>query len=364
MPRSGSTTLQHILARHRTELKFGGVLYPDLTPASAAHEPHISHQHLGEALDGRRPRREAHELLARLSDELARTDADTVLLSYEDFIQEKRAAAIADVLRTVFARYGFAMEAVIVVKPQSALLNSIYAHRMQLMRERRVFADFARSYERSGRFAYDRLAEPWVAVCSGAVRAVPLHDRRDVEPLVTRFFTQLQLWDRVAGILRADDLTRVENRSPGPVAVEVSRRLRAMRMQDRCPVRPREIMRAVERLAVARGFDQTQFKGVTPDLRRRLDDRYRSVNDRFAQMVWQQPWSNVMAPEPDHAMNEIASLPADPKRELQIASILSDVCRSFGVLPAHPRTGSLAEIAFDCRESLAMTLRWSRWRVH
>jgi hypothetical protein len=38
--------------------------------------------------------------------------------------------------RALFAHHGFAMEALVAVRPQSEHLNSIYSHRMQLMRIR------------------------------------------------------------------------------------------------------------------------------------------------------------------------------------------------------------------------------------
>src|ERR1700742_4938469 len=84
MPRTGSTTFQHVLAHARHRLEKAGILYPDLTPRSPSATPHISHQHFGETLDGRRPRHERRELLRRLSGALARRDCDVVVVSYED----------------------------------------------------------------------------------------------------------------------------------------------------------------------------------------------------------------------------------------------------------------------------------------
>lgn len=363
MPRTASTTVQHILARLRPELAEAGILYPDLTPGSAAHEPHISHQHFGEALDGRRPRREAEELLQRLSAELDRTDADVVLLSYEDFIQQKKAPQISRLLRSAFDRHGFRMEAVVVAKPQSELLNSIYSHRMQLMREKRAFADFATLFERSGRFAYCELIEPWLAACEGRVRAIPLRDRRSPAPIVDRFMAELGLSDRVAPLLGADDLARVENRSPGPVAVEVSRRLRSMRVHARVRVRPREMMRFVERAALERGFDGVPFKGVGPELRARMNALFAETNGRFATALWGQPWSAVVAPEPGHPVNEIAGRPVEPAIERHVDAILRDACRQFDVMPVRPWRSGPVELLLDGGEALQRALRISRWRV-
>src|SRR5258708_1215602 len=107
MPRTGSTTFQHILAHSRSELNNAGILYPDLTPQSARHDPHLSHQHFGETLDGRRPRRERKELLQSLSSILAQCESDVVLLSYEDFIQQQPKFSVPEILNTFFAGHGF-----------------------------------------------------------------------------------------------------------------------------------------------------------------------------------------------------------------------------------------------------------------
>ena len=362
MPRSGSTTIQHVLARLRPRLLAAGILYPELTPASATHEPHISHQHLGEALDGRRPRQERQELLQTLDAALGRTGADTVVLSYEDLIQEKRAARIAVTLRDLFARHGFRMEAAVTLKPQSEHLNSVYAHRAQMMREKLLFDAVARRYEHSARFAYGRLIEPWLAACEGGVRAVPVRDLRSPRPLVERFLAETGLADRVLPLLAPDDTARRENRSPGPVAVEVSRRLRLLRVPDRLRV-PREMMRSLERAAAARGLDATPFQGVGPALKVRLSTLYEATNDRFAAHAWGAPWSAVVAPEPERPVNELGGRPIPPATEQLIQELMAEACREFGVAPGRPWPAGPPALLTDAADAAGRLFRISRWRV-
>src|SRR6201996_4663201 len=111
MPRTGSTTFQHILAHSRDGLDKVGILYPDLTPRSESASPHLNHRHFGETLDNRRPRHEREELLERLSDRLARTRCDVALLSYEDFFQQRPRFRVPHQLNTFFAQHGFTAEA-------------------------------------------------------------------------------------------------------------------------------------------------------------------------------------------------------------------------------------------------------------
>ena len=362
MPRTASTTVQHVLAHLRPELDAAGILYPDLTPRSAA-EPHISHQHLGEALDGRRPRAEARELLDDLSRHLTATKADTLILSYEDWIQEKRALAIAATLKDVVQRHGFRMEAVVVAKPQDEHLNSIYSHRAQLMREKRLFAGFCRGFEGSGRFAYAELMDPWLAACDGQICGLPLRDRRSDAPLMHRFLIELGLADRVLPLLDAAATTRVENRSPGPVAVEVSRRLRRLRVPSRLRIRPRAAMREIERDVAALGLDRIPFKGVTPAQRTRLAQRFRATNDRFAHALWGTDWDSVVAPEREHPVNEIGGHPVPQETEAVIQDLVRDACARLNVATTSPWYRPLAEAAEDAADAAQRLLRLSSWRV-
>lgn len=365
MPRTGSTTFQHVLAHARTELEKAGILYPDLTPESARHAPHLSHQYFAETLDGRRPRREREELLGRLSDTLAASDCDIVLLSYEDFVLQLPRLRIPQLLNEFFVKRGFTPEALMVVKPQSEHLNSMYTLRTLLMRERRDFAHFARDHLGSARFAYDRLVQPWMDEFSGRVRAVPVRNRLFPKAeLMVRLLSTLGLQYRIMPLIAQQDVRRVENRSPGPVAVEVSRRLRDMRTHARLRVPPREMMRVVQRLARARGYDRIKFNGVGPELRAELDDRYRETNERFAQTVWKAGWNHFVALEPPRAVNELIPGRITPDIEAAIAEIIDEASRQFAVTPRHSafdRPLNLMDKHFETVQRRLGIL--SRWRV-
>jgi hypothetical protein len=363
MPRTGSTTFQHILARSRSELNKAGILYPDLTPKSVRDERHLSHQHFGETLDGRRPRREREELLESLSDALARNDYNIVLLSYEDFVQQLPRFQIPELLNEFFSKRGFRTEAIVVVKPQGEQLNSMYTLRTQLIRERRNFAHFANSHVQSGRFEYDRLIEPWSEAFSGRIRAVPVRDRRFKAPLLMRLLAELRLYRRIAPALQHQDMHRVENRSPGPVAIEISRRLRAMRIHARLHVPPREMMRVVQQLARQRGYDRQKFNGVGPELRAELDTWYRDINDRFARNIWKRSWDDIVAPEPACPINELIAGLIDPGIEADIVEILHQASQRFAIAPCRSVFDDPLNLIAERFEALQRRLRISQWRV-
>jgi len=365
MPRTGSTTFQHILAHARDGLEEAGILYPDLTPHSARAKPHISHQHFGETLDGRRPRHERTELLHRLSQRLARSDCDVVIVSYEDFFEQQARFRVPYLLNSFFAQHGFTAEALVVVKPQSEFLNSIFTLRTLLMRERRGFAHFTKTHIGSGRLDYDQRIQPWMAELSGRVHALPVRDRRFPKtPLVSRMLTALGLEQRVTSLIAQGELQRVENRSPGPVAVEISRRLRATRTHARLRVLPRDMMEVVRKLTWARGYDRERFNGIWPELRTGLANRYKETNDRFARAVWSAGWDDIVAPERPRPVNELMPGRIDTETESAIAEVIAQASQQFAVTPRRSALDDPLNLLGEQLEALQRRLGvWSLSRV-
>jgi hypothetical protein len=302
-PRTGTTSLQSVLDRRRSELQEQGILYPDLALSIAPYQ-HWSHQHLGEALDGRRPRRERSELLGRLDSLLAGARADVVLISYEGFSQMRRPGRTVECLRRAFAARGYAPEILVTVKPQDALLNSLYTWRCQFLREARPFADYVSAKLEDRRLNYAAVLAPWRAA-AGSVTAVPVRERDSGEPLVARVFAALGLQDRVGGVLRDEDLARRENRSPGPATVAVCRQLSLEGAPHMPGVDARELSRFVERLAEARGLDREPFSGFDEALRAQVSAGFAAANEQFSRSVWGKSWAERVAPEPAAERNEI-----------------------------------------------------------
>jgi hypothetical protein len=330
-PRTGTTTLQRILFTRRDDLLRAGILYPDLTPASAA-EPHLSHQHLGEALAGRRPARERRELLQRLDTLLGATRWDTLILSYEALCLIPPSFGAARTLAALFARRGVAMETAMTVKPQAEYLNSTYTWRMQFLRESRMFPDFLRAELGARTFDYGRLLAPWREASGGRATVVPVRDAGDDRPLVARMFAALGLAEPLAGVVGRADLGLVENRSPGPLAIEICRRLRAGGAVPPPGVAARDVTRAVEREARARG-EGAAFIGTDAALRARVEARWHAANERFAETSWGTRWAARVASAPAGAMNEIARLPSVAATEAKVGEIM-EICRAeFGLVP-------------------------------
>lgn len=364
MPRTGSTSLQEVLAALRPQLREAGLLYPELAPPGSPPQADVNHQPLGEALDGRRPRPERAASLDRLDRALAATEADTVILSYEDFSVQRTAFGVPETLRAAFARRGFALEVLMMVKPPFAFLNSAYAHRAQLVREAGSFRDYLRRHARSARLDYRALVAPWAEAADGRVTAVPLADLRSDAPLVARAVEALGLHERLGALLGEPVRHYATNRSSGPVAVEVSRRLRRLGLHRDITGHPREIGHVIDRAAWARGLDAHPFRGDAPDERARVEERTFESRERFAQLAWGRPWDAVVAPGRDLAPNELAQGPIEPATEADIEAVMRETMRHFGFRPPAPWLGGTAAwIDARAQDMLCRAGLESRWRV-
>lgn len=329
-PRTGTTSLQHILSRLRPALAEAGILYPDLTPASAA-EPHLSHQHLGEVLDGRRPARDRAELLGSLLTQLRATRCDIALLSYEGLCQLPPALGAPRTLAALFASEGFAMEAAMTVKPQAEYLNSLYTWRTQFLREGRIFPAFAAAWMGSARLDLHRMAAPWRAASAGRLHLVPVRDLQSDRPLVERTLAGIGVLDRVAPLLTSADAMLAENRSPGPVAAEVLRLMHRGGARQALRARSREASRFVEDAARSRGLDAAGFRGVSPALHAHAATRWAASNDALAREAWGASWASRVPMDAPPPVNEVAALPSDPSTAAAVQAVMRDTCTHLGI---------------------------------
>ncbi len=361
MPRTGTTTLQRVLTSLRPQLGEAGVLYPDLTPDSAP-APHLSHQHLGETLDGRRPSLERRELLTRLSGLLAVTRAETVFLSYEGLCLLPPSLGIPRMLAALFAQRGFAMEVLVTIKPQGEFINSQYTLRTQFLREHRTFSNYYRAEVSKSTLDYSRLLAPWWGASNGKMSVTPLHDVRSDQPLLARIMTELDLDTVIGPMFSSADLALVENRSPGPVAVEVARRLRMAGGHLQLGRSRREVTRFVETSAHGKELDTLSFRGLQPAFRAEAAARWQSSNDRFAETVWRSSWDSRVANEVARPVNEIAGPGFDPGLVSQVECVLAETCEAFQIrLGSRPLT-AVRNIADDIFVSLHRRLRHVRAR--
>jgi hypothetical protein len=363
MPRTGSTAFQEVLARLRPRLGSVGICYPILAPPGSPGSGDVNHFRLGQALDRRRPPAERRDALARLDAILAATAADTVLLSYEDFAVQRSCWHVPDILRSLFARHGFALEVALVVKPQGEQLASAYALRTQVVSEGRTFRGFVRSEGISGRYDYAARLEPWRRASAGRVVAVPYRARGSAAPLLRRLIDALGLDARLEPLLTPADLTYRTNRSSGPVAVEAARRLYRLGVHRQVTGHRRRLGHVLDEWAWARDLDAERFRGDDPEGLARVAARFAASNARLAASCWDRPWDSVVEPAPVAAANELAAGPIAPETEAAVDALVRAAMTqtAFRAPPAwRQRAGHVLE---EAKERLGDVLGFPAWRV-
>jgi hypothetical protein len=336
LPRTGTSSLQRVLHRRHQALAGAGILYPDLAAALAGAEAG-NHKVLGEVLDGRRSVADKAAVLGALDRALAASEADIAILSYEGLVRIGAGHAPWRALAAALARHGFAMEVLLTVKAQSEYLNSLYTLHVRRLDEGRRFGAFVATALRRRPLDYAAMAAPWHRAAT-RLWAVPVADRRSSAPLVERILAEIGLAERVRPLLTAADFATAANRSPGPVAVEVARRLCLRRARAHLGTASAEqAARQGAALALARGFDTAPFNGVDLALAARLSSRFAPANDRFADLAWGCAWTDRTADRPAGPSNEIGGQATDAEVEAAIAAIVEEVARRFGLPPAAGR---------------------------
>jgi hypothetical protein len=331
-PRTGTTSVQANLAAHRKALREVGILYPELTPRSTS-IAHLSHQHLGETLDGRRSRRERTELLSRLDEALIPTDIDVVILSYEGLCITPSFYGVPTILAELFGRRGFDLEVLLTVRSQASYAQSQYLWRCQFLREKQFFAEaFSCDLrQRQRRYDYNAIFDDWARAKPSRFHVVPVHDRTSTAPLVERIFAQLELTDRLEQSLTAAEFARVENRSPGPASVEVSRRVRNRSLLSIDQARAIAVTDFIGREALVHGLDSEPFQGLDDATVTWVEAKFADSNEQLAQRVWGMGWSQRIAPMVLGPVNEFGARPPERPVIQCLEEITNAACQKFGI---------------------------------
>ncbi len=291
-PKTGTTSLQRFLDRNREPLREQGILYPSPSP---------QHNLAWSLPPGYRfdPESLTFEGLA---DEIRRSEADVVLLSSEEFVHRANQNAAARRVRTFADGLGAPVDAIVFVRPQHAYINSLYTQRAKFLNSPGIFSEFVDGAVRLPLIDYSRRLTAWGDIRNMRLIPVPFTGTRLKPSLESVFFSAAGIGDRVGGLLDQDPGDRI-NTSPGPLTVEVYRRL-FTHLDDRgqCAGLDREqrstLSHIVLRLAGRRmPWDTTPFNGLDNDLREKIDRHFRESNKGFAEKYWGTDWYEVFADE-------------------------------------------------------------------
>ena len=314
-PKAGSTSLQAQLIANREALSAQAI--ECVLPWGASIE---GLTRFGDALLGREAfgqRRRAMRELQRIAGE---SRADTLILSYENLQQAAPWRRLPRKLGAFARQSGFAFKVAAFIRPPHLAINSIYTQSVRALRTAETFEAFAERTLRERRFDLPRFYRQWTGLPGSSFHPMPFTQEELSPDLFTRFFAEFSVGaDRLAG---AAGLAQAHNPSPGPMTVELMRRLAAYgAARLAAPARYALRAAALKRAGKA-GWNETRFTGVTNEIRDALDRQLAASNQTFAENHWQRAWQDIFKTDydVDFASNEVALAPSrDANDELESA---------------------------------------------
>jgi len=299
--KTASTYLQARLEANRPALECQGLRYP--TPWGEH-----SHRHLARALQAGR-----YEQLERLLARQRHWDGD-LLLSAEHFVPLISSGAALSELQGRCDHAGFALHVISLVRPQTELLNSFYAHSLGRLYGAPSFQAYARAQLAGRRLRgparrrwirmaplvldFERRFEPLLAQPRLRSSFLPLAPRRrdPFEQLLELLGLPPGDWQPAPASQANEQLGR---RGLG-LAYLLNRELDTLSLRRDRLIAGYRLNRLVDQLrglARRRGWVAERFSGWHRRTLRHLEERLGASNQRFAQRVWGCSWEEQFLPE-------------------------------------------------------------------
>lgn len=284
--KTGTTSLQMLLAGNRDVLLDSGVLYPDLR-----NRPNHLHADLSRYFAGTSRPAEGKAAFKRLQEQIARYPHDVLLLSSEGFFGFADDAGAPAKLARFCKDEGYELEAVVVLRPQPDYLNSVYVQGVKLLRDTERFASFFADALAGDRFDYQSRLRQWSSHPEITLHAVPY-----ARPVLEAGLERAVLG--AAGLpvdwidAVPDQSAPIKNVTPGPNTVEVFRRI-TMALGSVRVLRRADIRRRVLNRCAKKGWNSIKFQGLDDKMAAEVHSRFQASNDTVAQAYWKCPWSEM-----------------------------------------------------------------------
>jgi hypothetical protein len=341
--KTGTTAIQRTLAAKRHELKRAGILCP-VDDNQVAFELIESHK-----------LRDADAATKLLETSLVRDDCDYVVLSSEAFsrpsMQTDRLTGFLQRIRAA----GWEIVAVVYIRPQPSMLNSMYVQAVKTLREPRAFDEYAEGFHERV-LDYAQRLRPWIEQRDIGFMAVP-YVPETTGPQITRHMLE-------AGGVAPEKLAKVDltalpgiNESLGSLAVAAHRWLRL-----RDPSLDDDHGGRLTRLALAeskrRGWSDDRFLALDAPRARRIREEFAARNEAFAVRHFGRPWDDVFESERerDWKRNEIDIEALAPELQREFNDFSETVLAGVGKM----RTAQAAAVERRTARAAAVEKRAAR----
>lgn len=243
------------------------------------------------------------EVLANI---LARSKAKNLIVFASILGGVKSDIRFPGMIRDLFARFDFRMDVALVVRPQAEQLETDYLQRISTLSESRTFQEFVCRYGYSERYDPIAVLGTWRRAANNRIVVTPYRDCRSHDPLMDRLVQALGLKDQSVHVLSPRDSSCETAQSPGPMAVEASRRLHALGLHRRIAGPPSRIGRMIDNFSRTRGLDTQSFSGNARETLATIEAYHGKANEWLAATYWGSSWDAAVARAPRRRPTELA----------------------------------------------------------
>lgn len=329
-PKTATTYIQRGLHSNREMLADNGVYLP-ITGRLEMEPNAVCHHHLAWSLINPAQYPGARNPWPALAEEIAQSDAPTVILSSEAFSRVASKGDGADRVSAAVLELGGAVTIVYFVRNQLSLMNSLYGQRVKSFRLVESFGFHTLKYRGRRLFDHEALLKPWYTNDDLGLVALPFTGSREVDPLVELL--------RLAGVqAKPDALVSEEddvNSSLGPVGIEAARLLgcylRGMFQDfDSEELAAKKLYRVSSARAQTNGWCDESYWGWDEHSAAQTVEYFAPSNDRFAHDVWGSDWEMSMPVDKPTSVVRLLDLP--PPTVERINRFVFSLSRRFAKL--------------------------------
>lgn len=296
--KAASTYLQKSISRNRDLLESEKISVPWMKNDG----PTQVHHNLAFELSKNWRFRKKDKTFKDLEKFLIDHEPNNILITSENLENISQDKEMIGYLGDFFSRLGYEVRVLVVVRPQTGLINSGYTEQIRRLLHRMTFAEaveaalnhWKQKYDMNVNFKY------WMEYFD--CQFIPLNGDVMTKGLDRIFFQKLGLAERTLVQLRGGEAA---NEAPGPKTVEAARTIRSILehlagpdLKAKNVAGELEVRRSLMRHSTKLGWNETSFYGYDDKLFRRVDDHFRDANDRFSRRVFSRPWSEMFSERP------------------------------------------------------------------
>ena len=317
--KAASSYLQKSIHQNRDLLESGNISVPRLGDRDLDRY----HHNLAHELTGHWKFRKEAGTFQDLKVHLDSHRPENILITSEVFEGISRDVKSLEFLKGFFDSLGYDVRVLMVVRPQTGLINSAYTEQVKRFRHRKTFPqfiDWALGNPRA-KFDMNESFKLWMEYF--ACDFVPLNHEAMARGLDRVFFQKLGLAEdrlsQLQGVANA-------NTSPGPKTIEAARIIRGIlegilgnRLRRKQMAGELELRKALIKRTKKAGWNKTSFYGYDGQLFEVVRDHFSESNDRFSRKVFGRPWTEVFHDRPKQAnVYHLERAPQSEKAEMAL----------------------------------------------